>query len=130
MIKAIYDQLILKAEAALGVQALLAFPAWSRPAQVPPIAALEISTLSGAGNRIGQRNARHALGLRLYVFGANEPGLAQLLDSVLSLEAETARLEISGQPVDISFSGGQRWENQTGTAQENHGFFWDVTAAW
>lgn len=130
MIEAIYAELITKAEAALGVSVLKAYPTWARPNQAPPIAALEISTITGTDNRIGQHSARHVLGLRFYVFGEHEPGLGALLDKMLTLEAETGRLEIAGRPVDFLFSDGQRYEGQTGAQQENHGFFWSVNAIW
>jgi len=107
---------------------LKAYPNWSRPQLEPPIAALEIASLAPAGNRIGQRAARQVLGLRLYVFAQNEvPGLSDLLEAALALQQAVASFEVGGSRVDCAFSEGQRHTNQTGTAQEDHGFSWFVT---
>ena len=128
MISEIFLHLISQATTALGVQTLKAFPNWARPQLEPPIAALEIATLAPAGNRIGQRAARQTLGLRFYVFAQNEaPGLTDLLDAVLALQQTVASFEADGSRVDCAWSDGQRHQNQTGSAQEDHGFSWYLT---
>ncbi len=128
MITEIYSYLVQATATALATQVVRAFPNWARPALEPPIAALEIATLAPAGNRIGQRAARQTLGLRLYVFAQNEaPGLTGMLDAVLALQQTVASFEANGSRVDCAFSDGQRHQNQTGTAQEDHGFAWYLT---
>lgn len=131
MIAEIFDHLVSQAATALGCQVLKAYPTWARPDLAPPIAALEIATLAPAGNRIGQRAARHALGLRLYVFAQTEvPGLAEMLEAVQTLQQTVASFEADGQRVDCAFAEGQRIDNQTGTRQEDHGFSWFLTATY
>jgi len=131
MITEIYDYLCQSAASALGCSTLRAYPHWARPALEPPIAALEIASLASAGNRIGQRAARHALGLRLYVFAQNEaPGLAGMLEQVQALEQSIATSVVDGRRVDFVFSDGQRHQNQTGSQQEDHGFSWYVSATY
>ena len=128
MIAEIYDHMVSEAATALGCDVLKAYPNWARPLLAPPIAALEIATLAPAGNRIGQRSARHALGLRLYVFAQNEaPGLAGMLEHVLSLQQTVASFEADNCRVDCVFNEGQRHINQTGATQEDHGFSWFLT---
>lgn len=130
MVAEIFSELLSQAEAALGVNVVKGKPNWARPNSTPPCAALEIESIAGAGNRIGQRNARHALGLKLTVFAQSLPGLAQMLDSVQVLEANAQSLSVAGQRVDILFGEGLRHDNQDGVSQEDHGFFWVITASY
>lgn len=130
MIAAIYDALVSEVASALGVTVVRAFPNWARPTLVPPLAALEIAGLLPSGNRQGQQNARHALGMRLYLFAENEVALAQMLDSVMALEQSILSLAVAGKRVNFSFAEGQRHQNQTGTQQEDHGFSFYVTASY
>lgn len=128
MIAAIYSFLVLQAASALATIVVRGFPRWANPTMVPPLAALEYTTLAPAGNRIGQKNARHALGLRLYVFADNDPDLGQMLDSVMALEKSIATSTVAGMKVDFALTDGQRYQNQSGTQQEDHGFSFGVTA--
>lgn len=130
MIDDIYNFLVSQAATALAVTVVKAFPNFLRPTLVPPMAALEIASLAMASNRIGQKSARHALGLRLYVFAANEVSLAQMLESVLTLEQQILSATVAGQRVDFSFADGQRHQNQSGTEEEDHGFSFFVTATY
>lgn len=132
MIAEIYDTLVSDVATALGVDVIRGAPNWSRPSLTPPIAALEIAALAlPAGNRIGQRAARHALGLRLYVFGLNEsPSLAGMLEAVTVFQQTHASIPVLGRCVDIVWNDGQRHVNQTGTTQEDHGFTWFLTATY
>jgi prepilin-type processing-associated H-X9-DG protein len=131
MIEEIYDHMVSEAATALGCDCLKAYPNWARPLLTPPIAALEIASLAPAGNRIGQPSARHALGLRLYVFAQNEaPGLAGMLEQVQALEQSIATSVVDGRRVNFAFADGQRHINQSGAQQEDHGFSWYVSATY
>lgn len=129
MIASIYNEFVSQAEAALGVTCVKGFPAWGRPAQTPPIAALEMTGLRDAAiQRIG--GTRHVLSLTFYVFAEHEPGLGLMLDNVLAL-IKTLRvvITIAGQNVTFRFTDGQRHENRSEVQQENHGFFWSIEAS-
>jgi hypothetical protein len=130
MVALIYSALISAAEAAIGVNVIKGRPNWSRPNQTPPIAALEIDSIAGAGNRIGQKHARHALTLKLTVFAPSHFALAQMIDSVAALQASAASIEVAGQRVDVSFADGLRHQSETGVSQEDHGFFWVIAASY
>lgn len=128
MIAEIYSFLVIRATSALAKTVVRGFPRWANPTVVPPLAALEYTTLAPAGNRIGQKNARHALGFRLYVFADNEPALGQMLDRVMALEQVIAVSTVAGKKVDFALTDGQRYQNQSGTQEEDHGFSFGVTA--
>lgn len=129
MIAEIYSDLLSVAEAALSVNVVKGFPKWGRPTVTPPIAALEINAIREATlQRIG--DVRQVLDMTLYVFAEHEPGLALLLDRIVLMKKTTLALDIAGQVVQLRYTDGQRYENQSGTQQEDHGFSWSIAATY
>lgn len=131
MISEVYQYLIAQAVAALGVEVVRGYPRWGRQGLAPPVAALEIIHWQPAGpRRLGQGEAREALGLRWHLFAAHDPGLAQMVDSLAAWWQGHKTAEVHSKTVSFQMTLGQRAPNETGVQQEDHAFWIEMTASW
>lgn len=131
MIDEIYQYLINEGKAALSVDVVRGYPRWGRVGLNPPVAGLEIIQWQPAGpRRIGQGEAREALGLRWYLFARHDQELSQMLGSLAAWWRGHKSAEVNSQTVSIQITVAQRAPNETGVQQEDHGFWIEMTTSW
>lgn len=131
MIQEVFKHLVTQTEAKVGVGCVKGFPTWARPSAGPPCAALELTDWGASGlTRIGQKQARQVLGLRLWVFARNEPELAQMLDSLADWMRAGEAPAIEGYRLDVAWGNGLRHTNESGSQQEAYAFWLPLTVTW
>lgn len=126
---ALYDALADALESALSLTVVRGWPRWGRPgATGTPLAALFLRGGELVPERAGRRSTR--LTLQLALFAAHEPALIILTDAFLTWLAASHQLTLANTAVRLTADGGERWPNEEGLDQEDHGLSFTLTVTW
>lgn len=126
---AIYDGLVDALETALALTVVRGWPRWARPGATGlPLAALFLRGAELIPERAGRRSTR--LTLQLALFAAHEPALVTLTAAFLTWLATSHELTLASVPVRITADAGERWANEEGLDEEDHGLSYTITLTW
>jgi hypothetical protein len=125
----LYDGLVDALEAALSLTVVRGWPRWGRPGATGlPLAALLVRGAELVPERAGRRSTR--LSLQLALFAAHEPALVILTDAFLSWLAASHQITLAGTPARLTADAGERWSNEEGLDEEDHGLSFGLELTW
>lgn len=125
----IYDGLVEALEGALSLTVVRGWPRWGRPGGAGlPLVALFVRGAELVSERAGRRSTR--LSLQLVLFAAHEPALIVLVDAFLIWLAASHQLTLANTIVRLIANEGERWLNEEGLDEADHGLSYTLTLIW
>jgi hypothetical protein len=115
----------------LGCNVVRGFPTWSRASNAPPVAAVELWYLDRRQQAtVGAAPSYSMPSVQVTLFGANEPGLWDLVQRMATWLETNSEATVGGRKVRFTSQQAQRYISQTGAEQEAYGFQFTIVFGW